>query len=161
SRLELQAKQSLLARAALKVKHRLDLYLSTCQLGITIASLGLGAVTEPAVATLIEPVLHWAGVSAPLPGQHTTLAIASALAVSTARHVVVGEVAPKNWAICCADRLLPALAVPLITFTYVFYPIIWVLNSASNLLLRVSGINIEHGSHAQVPHTAEELRRLL
>src|SRR5690606_5170895 len=114
SRLEIQAKHSLLARGALLIKHKVDLYLSTCQLGITIASLGLGAVTEPAVATLIEPVLHWMGVPAPLEGQHTALAIAIALAVSTALHVVVGEVAPKNWAIFYPDKLLPIVALPLI-----------------------------------------------
>ncbi len=161
SRLETLAKHSLMARGALLIKHKLDLYLSTCQLGITIASLGLGAVTEPAVATLIEPLLHWLGVPAPVPGQHTALAIAIALAVSTALHVVVGEVAPKNWAIFYPDKLLPVLALPLIAFTYVLYPVIWLLNAASNLLLKVSGINIDHASHGAVPHTAEELKRLL
>ncbi len=161
SRLEIRAKNSLLARGALLVKHKLDLYLSTCQLGITIASLGLGAVTEPAVATLIDPLLHWMGVSAPTPGQHSAIAIAIALAVSTSLHVVVGEVAPKNWAIFYPDKLLPIVALPLIAFTYLLYPVIWLLNSASNLLLKVSGINIDHASHGALPHTVEELKRLL
>ncbi|MCC6240137.1 MAG: HlyC/CorC family transporter [Phycisphaerales bacterium] len=161
SRLESVAKKSLLARGALLIKHKLDLYLSTCQLGITLASLGLGAVTEPAVAALIDPLLHWLGIAAPLPGQHTTLAIAIALAVSTALHVVVGEVAPKNWAIFYPDRLLPIVALPLIAFTYTFYPVIWLLNSASNLLLKISGINVHQASHGSLPHTAAELKRLL
>lgn len=159
SRLESVAKKSLLARGALLIKHKLDLYLSTCQLGITLASLGLGAVTEPAVAALIDPLLHWLGIAAPLPGQHTTLAIAIALAVSTALHVVVGEVAPKNWAIFYPDRLLPIVALPLIAFTYTFYPVIWLLNSASNLLLKISGINVHQASHGSLPHTAAELKR--
>src|SRR5687768_7968049 len=115
SRLEAEAaKGGLLARLALEIKKKLDLYLSTCQLGITIASLGLGAVTEPAVAALVDPLLHALGVPAPLPGQHTTLAIAIALAISTTLHVVVGEVAPKNWAIFYPDKLLPLLAGPLV-----------------------------------------------
>lgn len=161
SRLELSAKDSLLARGALLIKQKLDLYLSTCQLGITMASLGLGAVTEPAVAAIIDPVLEWFGMPAVGPGQHSALAIAIALGISTALHVVVGEVAPKNWAIFYPDKLLPIVALPLIAFTYVFYPVIAFLNGASNLLLRVSGIKIEHGSHSGVPHTTEELRALL
>lgn len=161
SRLEIRAKTSLLARGALLIKRELDLYLSTCQLGITIASLGLGAVTEPAVAAIIDPVLQYFGWSPPGAGQHTALAIAIALAISTALHVVVGEVAPKNWAIFYPDKLLPILALPLIAFTYVLYPLIWVLNAASNLLLRVSGIKIEKGGHASLPHTTDELRALL
>ena len=161
SRLEAEAKRSLLARLALQIKHKLDLYLSTCQLGITIASLGLGAVTEPAVATLIDPVLQYFGITEHTPGKHSAIAIAIALAVSTALHVVVGEVAPKNWAIFYPDKLLPVLALPLVVFTYVFYPVIWALNSASNALLRLSGINITHEAHGGMPHTEDELKGLL
>ena len=161
SRLEVTAKTSLLSRMALNIKKRLDLYLSTCQLGITIASLGLGAVTEPAVAAIIDPLLYSMGLPDPGPGQHTALAIGIALAVSTALHVVVGEVAPKNWAIYYPDKLLPVLALPLVVFTYLLYPLIWVLNAASNQLLRISGIKIERGAHGALPHTEEELRGLL
>ena len=161
SRLEADAETSFLARLALGIKRKLDLYLSTCQLGITIASLGLGAVTEPAVAALIEPLLHKLGVAHPLPGQHSALAIAIALGVSTALHVIVGEVAPKNWAIFYPDRLLPLLAPPLVLFTYILYPLIWLLNSASNALLRLSGVNISHDAHGGMPHTEDELRGLL
>jgi len=161
SRLELLGAGTLLNRACLDIKRRLDLYLSTCQLGITIASLGLGYVTEPAVATLVAPLLEWVGLRAP-PGQHHhALAIVIALSISTALHVVVGEVAPKNWAIFYPDRLLPVLAVPLVVFTYLFYPAIWLLNSASNALLRVSGVKIRHGAHGGLPHTEDELRALL
>jgi CBS domain containing-hemolysin-like protein len=161
SRLEPLAANSLLARLSLDIKRRLDLYLSTCQLGITIASLSLGAVTEPAVATLIDPVLHMLGVPSPGPGQHTSLAIGIALAVSTSLHVVVGEVAPKNWAIFYPDKLLPIVALPLVAFTYLFYPIIYLLNAASNALLRVSGIKIDRFAHGGMPHTEDELRGLL
>jgi CBS domain containing-hemolysin-like protein len=162
SRIEAEAaKGGFLAGLALGIKKKLDLYLSTCQLGITIASLGLGAVTEPAVAALIEPLLRALGVAAPLPGQHTTLAIAIALGISTALHVVVGEVAPKNWAIFYPDKILPLLAGPLVVITYILYPLIWLLNSASNALLRMSGVKITHDAHGGMPHTEEELRALL
>ena len=160
SRLELEAQTNFLARLGVKVKDQLDLYLSTCQLGITIASLGLGYVTEPAVAGLLEKPLAWLGFHAP-PGKHHTLAIVIALTISTSLHVVVGEVAPKNWAIFFPDKLLPILAPPLIAFTYLFYPAIWLLNAASNGLLRISGIKLEHGTHGGLPHTAEELRTLV
>lgn len=161
SRLEVEAERSLLARLAVSIKRRLDLYLSTCQLGITIASLGLGYVTEPAVAQLLDPLLAKFGLQPP-PGHHHPIAIIIALAISTSLHVVVGEVAPKNWAIFYPDKLLPVLAPPLIAFTYIFYPFIYALNAASNGLLRLSGIKIEHGTHgAAMPHTAEELRTLV
>src|SRR5688500_17272227 len=156
SRLEVAAETSFLARLALEIKHKLDLYLSTCQLGITIASLGLGAVTEPAVAALLHGPLERLGFHAAA-GEHHTLAIVIALGISTALHVVVGEVAPKNWAIFYPDRLLPLLAPPLVAFTYVFYPLIWLLNSSSNALLRMSGVKISHDAHGGLPHTEEEL----
>ncbi|MCC7351638.1 MAG: HlyC/CorC family transporter [Phycisphaerales bacterium] len=158
SRLEILAKGSLLARMALQIKHKLDLYLSTCQLGITIASLGLGAVTEPAVAVIVGPALNWFGVPET---QLHTIAFAIALAISTSLHVVVGEVAPKNWAILYPDRLLPIVAVPLAVFTYLFYPIIWLLNAASNALLHLSGVDIHGDHHGGLPHTEQELRTLL
>ena len=161
SRLEVQAKTSWLAKLAVDVKKRLDLYLSTCQLGITIASLGLGYITEPAVAALLERPLGWLGFHPPAPHVHHPIAIVIALTISTTLHVVVGEVAPKNWAIFFSDKILPLLALPLVIFTYIFYPAIWALNAASNVLLRLSGINIEHGTHHGLPHTADELRNLV
>jgi CBS domain containing-hemolysin-like protein len=161
SRLEADSENSFLARLGLDIKKRLDLYLSTCQLGITIASLGLGYVTEPAVATLIDPMLHWFGVGAVGHGGHSGIAIAIALMISTSLHVVVGEVAPKNWAIFYPDKLLPLLALPLVVFTILFYPLIWLLNSASNALLRLSGVEIDHTAEGGMPHTEEELRALL
>lgn len=160
SRLQTLADHSFLARAGVKIKKKLDLYLSTCQLGITIASLGLGAVTEPAIAALLDPVLGAMGLSIP-PTGHSALAIAIALTIATALHVVVGEVAPKNVAIYYPDRLLPLLAIPLILFTYLFYPLIWALNSASNGLLRLLGIHLTQDAHGGLPHTEEEIHGLL
>ncbi len=149
---------TLLGRAAMMVKRRLDLYLSTCQFGITLASLGLGAVTEPVVVRLVHPVLVLLGV----PTQHEyALSFALAMAMSTTLHITIGEIAPKNWAIQFADRILPPLAVPLVIFTFAFYPAIWVLNEMSNLVLKMAGIQVVKGLHGEPPHTEEELRLLL
>ena len=158
SRLELSAKTNFLARLALKIKQKLDLYLSACQLGVTIASLGLGAVTEPAVVAILQPVLRI--FSVPMHIQHA-VAFGVAFALSTSLHIVIGEQAPKNWAILNPDRILPPLAPPLVIFTVIFFPAIWVLNWASNALLRLSGVEVRHGANMGLPHTAEELRTLL
>ena len=160
SRLQTQANTNLFARLGLRIKQKLDLYLSTCQLGITIASLGLGFVTEPAIGALLEGPLEAMGFHAP-PGGHHWIAIVVALSISTSLHVVVGEVAPKNVAIFYPDKLLLALALPLEIFTFLFFPFIWALNTASNLLLRLVGVHLEHGGHGAIPHTSEELRTLL
>jgi CBS domain containing-hemolysin-like protein len=158
SRLQTEASTSLLSRLALIVKTRLDLYLSSCQLGVTLASLGLGAVTEPAVAVVISPVLNLFHLT-----DHTmhVVSFAVAMAISTSLHIIAGEQAPKTWAIVSADRVLKALAPPLLIFTYLFYPAIWLLNAASNALLRATGVKVTPGGHYEMPHTADELRVLL
>lgn len=161
SRLEVAAQTSLLARLCLNIKKRLDLYLSTCQVGITIASLGLGAVTEPLVAGMVDPVLQFLGFQVPGPMHHSATAITIALAISTSLHVVVGEQAPKNWAIMFADRVLPLVAIPLVIFTYLFYPVIWALNWVSNAVLRLTGVKTTHDVHGGLPHTEDELKALL
>jgi CBS domain containing-hemolysin-like protein len=162
SRVEQAAGSSLMARSALRVKQKLDLYLSTCQLGITIASLALGAVIEPLVASMIDAALTGVGIGAPhVPGQHSGLAIGLGLAIGTALHVVIGEQAPKNAAIQYADKVLPALAVPLIVFTWVLYPVIWVLNWVSNATVRLAGVKLSHDAHGGLPHTEDELKALL
>ena len=158
NRLQKQARTSLLARLAMRVKQRLDLYLASCQLGVTLASLGLGAVTEPAVAGIIRPVLVFLYV----PEIHIhTLAFTLALAISTSLHITVGEQSPKNWAIQFADRILPVIAVPLTVFTYLFYPLIATLNWASNGILRLLGVRVRPGLHMDIPHSEDELRALL
>jgi CBS domain containing-hemolysin-like protein len=158
TRLETEARNSLLARLALAVKMRLDLYMSSCQLGVTLASLGLGAVTEPAVAAIIAPVLGLFGLP---PRDVEAIAFTIALGIATSLHIVIGEQAPKNWAIRFSNRALPLLAPPLIIFTYVFFPLIWLLNAATNAVLRLTGVRQRLGVHGALPHTREELRALL
>src|SRR5262249_5854978 len=113
---------------------------------------------EPAVAEVIGPVLKWASFS-----EHTkhVLAFGISFALSTSLHIIIGEQAPKNWAILAADRVLPVLVLPLVLFTYLFFPAIWALNWATNAVLRATGVEVREASHGGLPHTAEELRTLL
>jgi CBS domain containing-hemolysin-like protein len=157
SRLEVLAEKSLLARLGLKVKRRLDLYLSSCQLGVTIASLALGAVVEPLVSSTLGPLLRLTHFPA---GVNHIIGFSLSFAFSTALHIIIGEQAPKNWAILAADRVIGPLCVPLIGFTYVFYPAIAALNSVTNWVLKSTGTDVGGHGHA-VPHTAEEIRTLL
>lgn len=157
SRLEQLAKDNALARLALMIKNQLELYLSSCQLGITLASLGLGAVIEPAVSAVIQPLL----TALHLPA--ATIHVASltvGFGISTILHIVVGEQAPKNYAIRHADRALITLALPMVLFTYTFYPAIWVLNWMTRVVLR-RGAHDTESEHGAVPHTQEELKMLL
>jgi CBS domain containing-hemolysin-like protein len=158
SRLESESDTSLLSRLALRIKRELDLYLSSCQLGVTLASLGLGAVTEPMVAAILAPVITHYHLS----GQHLyAVSFTIAMAVSTSLHIVIGEQAPKNWAIRFSDWLLPLVSLPLILFTFVFYPLIWTLNAVTNGVLRLTGVNPDTPVDGNLPHTEDELRALL
>ncbi|HSU66433.1 MAG TPA: hemolysin family protein, partial [Tepidisphaeraceae bacterium] len=158
SYLEEESERNILARLGFRIKQRLDLYLSSCQLGVTLASLGLGAVTEPLVASILHPLL----IRAKIP-VHDLYAIsfAVALAVSTTLHIVIGEQAPKNWAISYSNRILPLLALPLTLFTFLFYPAIWLLNAATHGVLRLTGVKPNLTPHGGLPHTEEEIRALL
>ena len=158
SHIDATAEQSVLAQLSRHVKERLDLYLSSCQLGVTLASLGLGAVTEPLIAGLLDPLLSRLHVP---PHDLFGIALAVAMGISTALHIVIGEQAPKNWAIQFSDRALPLLAGPLIVFTYVFFPVIWLLNAVTHAVLRLTGVPTRVGAHGTLPHTEEELKALL
>lgn len=114
----------------------LDDYLATTQLGITIASLGLGWVGEPAVAALIEPVLEPI-----LPvGLIHLVAFAIGFSIITFLHVVFGELAPKTLAIAQTERLSLFLAPPMKVFYYILYPGIVVFNGAANAFTRALGV---------------------
>jgi len=119
-----------------EVMVNLDDYLATTQLGITIASLGLGWVGEPAVAALIEPVLE-----SILPGGLIHLvAFAIGFSLITFLHVVFGELAPKTLAIAQTERLSLFLAPPMKVFYYLLYPGIVVFNGAANAFTRALGV---------------------
>jgi CBS domain containing-hemolysin-like protein len=145
-------------RAALFIKRRLDLFLSSCQFGITLSALGLGAVTAPVVGTIIAPLTAALHLS---PSAQHALAFAISFAIAVALHIVIGEQAPKNIAIEFCDQLLSVLGVPLVIFTYAFYPAIWLLNSATHAVLSVAGVRMAGGAEGGLPHTEPELRALL
>ncbi|MFC5402154.1 hemolysin family protein [Cohnella soli] len=146
------------AKYALKVNKRLDAYLSATQLGITLASLGLGWVGEPAIADLIiSPLLHDFGVT-----DETvihTISFAVAFCIITFLHIVLGELAPKSLAIQRSVGVSLWLSWPLLLFYRLFLPVIWFLNGSANKLLRLFGV--EPASEHDAAHTEEEIRILM
>jgi CBS domain containing-hemolysin-like protein len=116
---------------------RIDEYLSACQLGITMASLGIGFLGEPAIASLLEKLFGDA-VS-----HNLSLAISITIAylITTALHITVGEQVPKIYAIVHSERTALRVARPLHWFRVAFSPLIWALNTGSNALLRLVGVD--------------------
>jgi len=145
------------AKTAQWTLQRLDRSLSACQLGITMASLGLGWIGEPAIARSLEPAFRTIGVSSPV--LLHTLAFAIAFSVITAAHIVLGEQAPKIYAIRRPGRTARWCAAPLKTFYILFYPLLAALNAATAFILRRVGI--EGVSEHETPHSEEEIRALL
>jgi CBS domain containing-hemolysin-like protein len=144
-------------RVLLDVRTHLDAYLSACQLGITLASLGLGWIGEPAFARLIEPLLRTVGVTDP--DIVRSAAFACAFGLISFLHIVLGELAPKSLAIRNAEDVSLNTAVPLYLFHWVMYPFIWLLNGAANVILR--GIGVEMANEGDDAHSIEELRTVL
>ncbi|TWT82355.1 Magnesium and cobalt efflux protein CorC [Planctomycetes bacterium CA13] len=145
------------AETAKWLAKRLDESLSACQLGITMASLALGWVGEPAFARLVEPLLGWAGITDPrvIHG----LGFVAAFTAITGLHLVVGEQFPKIFAIRRPEPMLLWCALPLKFFYVLLYPFLTVLNIVTTFLLRLVGIR-GASDHAGV-NTEEEIRALL
>ncbi|WP_166242696.1 hemolysin family protein [Paenibacillus turpanensis] len=143
------------AKIARRILSNLNAYLSACQLGITLASLALGWIGEPAVADLLEFVL---GTWVPDFILHT-LSFIIAFSIITAFHITIGEQVPKTYAIRNAEPVTLWCAPPLLLFYRIMYPFIWALNGSSNWMLRRAGVEPE-GEHESV-HTEEEIRVLM
>ncbi|GII84683.1 membrane protein [Sphaerisporangium siamense] len=124
-------------RAALRNARQLSLMLAGAQLGITLCSLGLAMVTEPAIEHLLEPVFGLVGLP---PSMRVAVAYVIALAIITFLHMVVGEMAPKSWALTHPERAAMGLALPFRAFTWIARPIIAALNGLANGLLRAFGV---------------------
>jgi CBS domain containing-hemolysin-like protein len=154
---ELIKKQRPFARTALWLQQRLDASLSACQLGITMASLGLGWIGEPAIAHLLRPLLIMVGITSDL--WIHTIAFIIAFTSITAAHLVVGEQTPKIFALRRPETMALWCAVPLKIFYYVSYPLISALNASTSFLLTLAGVD-STSSHQDVP-TADEIRVLL
>ena len=147
-----------LAKVVQRAVQNPDPYVAATQLGITMASLGLGWIGEPVVATLIEPVLLW------LPGSWQTVALHTISAVLaftfiTALHIVIGELAPKSLALWNAEATALVAVPPTEIFYRIFRPFIWVLNSVANGLLNLFGLRAPAGRH--VAFAREELVMLV
>jgi CBS domain containing-hemolysin-like protein len=145
------------ARVAQHMVRHLDAYLSATQLGITLASLALGWIGEPAFAWVIEPVVR--PFTEGNPELLHSIALTVSFATITILHIVLGELAPKSLAIRKAEGTTLLIALPLYLFFKISYPVIWVLNHAANALLRVFGI--APVSESELAHDEEELRLLL
>ncbi|WP_049921143.1 hemolysin family protein [Halopiger djelfimassiliensis] len=138
-----------------EVADNLDDYLAVTQLGITISSLGLGWVGEPAIASLIEPLL---GSVLPAGSIHI-VAIAIGFSVITFLHVVFGELAPKTLAIAEAERISLLVAPPMKFFYYLFIPGIVVFNGTANFFTRLVGVS--PASERDESHSEEEILRIV
>ena len=145
-----------IAQAAIK---DLDRYISATQLGITLASLGLGWIGEPALAGLIDRFLGLFGVEPPTATVHTAAGVITAFVIITFLHIVLGELAPKSLALVKPEAVSRTLAAPLMVFARVMAPAITLLNGTANWMMRKAGI--APASEAQHVHSPEELRLLV
>lgn len=144
-------------RMLAKVHKQLDAYLSACQLGITLASLGLGWIGEPAFAYWFTPVLHLLGITSTKTVQ--VIAFAAAFSVISFLHIVVGELMPKTLAIRRAENWALWTAAPLYGFYWLMYPAIWLLNASANSMLNL--FRLTNSSHSEQTYSLEELKLIL
>jgi CBS domain containing-hemolysin-like protein len=157
SRMEqLAAEGSGAARSAVAGLRELSLMLAGAQLGITMMSFGLGAIAEPAVAAGIEQLLG--GVALPDAARHT-VAVVIALSIVVFLHMVVGEMAPKSWAISDPESSILLLARPFRAFVVLFKPVIRALNAMANQVVRWCGV--EPQDERAMVHSARDLVLLL
>jgi CBS domain containing-hemolysin-like protein len=146
------------AAVARQVISNLDAYLSACQLGITLASLGLGWIGEPFLARILQPLFVLASIQSQAIIQATSFTIA--FSVITFLHIVLGEQAPKILAIRKALATSIVISPPLRLFYLLFRPAIWFLNASSNWVLKHL-LRIEPIADGEVSHSEEELRLIL
>jgi CBS domain containing-hemolysin-like protein len=136
--------------------HDLDAYLSVCQVGITVASLALGWVGEPAVSALIAPGLEALGIENE--SIINLVAVILGFAVITYAHLVFGEQAPKYFSIQRAEETALSISRPLRLFEVLFRPLVWLVNASTNLVLRPWNIRLGEEMEA---HSEEELRIMI
>ncbi|MCL4866270.1 MAG: hemolysin family protein, partial [Gemmatimonadales bacterium] len=148
-------RKATLARRAVQ---SLDRYISATQLGITLSSLGLGWIGEPALAHLIDGGFTWLPEGAQAFATHT-VSVAIAFTIITVLHIVLGELVPKAVALLYPEEVSSWLAAPLMAFTWVMAGPIHVLNGTANRLLRMAGVRAP-GAHERV-HSPEEIRMLV
>ena len=156
SQVEPLAATSASARKALVAMENVSMMLAACQLGVTLCSLGLGAVAEPALAHLLEPL--FASVGVPEGFVHPA-SLVIALAVVVYLHVVIGEMVPKNLSIAGPDRAVLLLAPPLVAIGRAIGPVIRALNAVTNGVLRAVGV--EPKDEVASAFTVEEVQSIV
>jgi CBS domain containing-hemolysin-like protein len=155
---ELAQAGSIRARLARRLTRHLDAYLSATQLGITLASLALGWIGEPAFADLLEPMFRETAGGASEAWAHT-VAITTAFIIISILHIVFGELAPKSLAIQKPVGTSLWIAHLLHAFYVVMFPFIWILNGTARAALRLVGIR--PAQDVEMAHSPEELRMIL
>jgi CBS domain containing-hemolysin-like protein/mannitol/fructose-specific phosphotransferase system IIA component len=147
------------ARIVEHIQSRLDDYLSVCQVGITLASIGLGFVGEPAFVVLLEPAVGWIGLAGlPLKIATHTVSVVLAYLLVSFLHIVIGELVPKSVAIRRTERSVLITAYPLVVFRYIFIAPIWLLNTTVNGILRMFRLPPVSGRGV---HSEDEIRIIL
>lgn len=151
---EIEAHGNKKAKLAIKVTSALDSYLSATQLGITLASLALGWIGEPALAVIIDPLFgHWLKDD---PVLMHSVSIAVAFTIITLMHVVFGELVPKSIAIQKTEMSVMLIVRPLYWFARLFRPVIWVFDHCAALALKLIGIH--PAQESDLVHSEEELK---
>lgn len=144
------------ARYAKRLSDHLDTALSVTQLGITLASLGLGWVGEPFVAKLILPLTELIGLSDDI---GHTISLAAAFLLITGGHIILGELTPKTLAIQSVEKIVLRVSLPMLIFDRLMYPFVWMLNHTANWVARRLGHRPQ--SDGEDAHTEEEIRLLM
>lgn len=158
TRLEEMARHgSAKAKIALKVTSALDSYLSATQLGITLSSLALGWIGEPAVASLLNPLVQEIVPNNPI--LLHTISFAVSFTLITLLHVVVGELIPKSLAIQKTETMVNFIIYPLYVFAKVFYPVIYIFDHLALLGLKVLGV--KSAKESEIAHSEEELKLIV
>ena len=144
------------AKHTLKVVKNLNSYLSACQLGITLASLGLGWIGEPAVADMLSPLFRLFNLQE---SAIHSISFILGFSLITGFHIVLGELVPKSLAIISAEKIAMYTALPLIMFYNLTFPVMWAFNHSTSLVLKLFGVSMvdEH----EVAHTDEEIKLLV
>ncbi|MFN2431559.1 MAG: hemolysin family protein [Gemmatimonadota bacterium] len=141
-----------------RASQHLDAFIAACQLGITMASIGLGWIGEPALAGLFEPLFRSLGLDWAEAAAHT-LAVICAFAIITALHVILGELAPKAIALQQPEATSLIVVTPLEVFQKMFRPFIWAMNAIGLGVVRALGF--QPVSASDVAHSEEEINMLV
>ena len=145
------------SKLSIKIVSHLDSYLAATQFGITIASLGLGWIGEPVTSRILDPVFESLGIENPKTVH--TLSLTIGFVFITFLHIIIGELAPKSFAIRHPKSTTLFVSIPLNIFYVIFKPAIWVLNGTANYILKLMGM--DPLTESERTHSEEEIRTLI